>query len=63
MRPAFIPVGQIVNAHGIRGEVKLLPQGIAPQYLTGCGAVGVDNDANGDIRLFHMGSSPSGMGC
>mgnify|MGYP000837504750 CR=1 FL=1 len=22
MRPEFIPVGQIVNAHGIRGEVK-----------------------------------------
>ena len=25
MRPEFIPVGQIVNAHGIRGEVKLNP--------------------------------------
>ena len=27
MRPAFIPVGQIVNAHGIRGEVKVNPHG------------------------------------
>ncbi len=39
MEQAYIAIGIIVNAHGIRGEVKLLPQGIAPQYLTGCGAV------------------------
>ena len=28
MELEFIAVGQIVNAHGIRGEVKLLPQGV-----------------------------------
>lgn len=39
MEQAYITIGAIVNAHGIRGEVKLLPQGIAPQYLTGCGTV------------------------
>lgn len=32
----FIPVGQIVNAHGIRGEVKLLPQGVEPDLLARC---------------------------
>ena len=33
MRPEFIPVGQIVNAHGIRGEVKLNPAGFDPALL------------------------------
>ena len=33
MRPEFIPVGQIVNAHGIRGEVKLNPAGFDPAFL------------------------------
>lgn len=33
MRPEFIPVGQIVNAHGIRGEVKLNPAGFDPPFL------------------------------
>ena len=33
MRAEFIPVGQIVNAHGIRGEVKLNPMGFAPEFL------------------------------
>lgn len=34
MRPEFIPVGRIVNAHGIRGEVKLNPKGCDPGFLT-----------------------------
>ena len=34
MRPEFIPVGRIVNAHGIRGEVKLNPEGCDPGFLT-----------------------------
>ena len=34
MRPEFIPVGRIVNAHGIRGEVKLNPEGFDPGFLT-----------------------------
>ena len=33
MRPDYIPVGQIVNAHGIRGEVKLHPAGCDPEFL------------------------------
>ena len=34
MRPEFIPVGRIVNAHGIRGVVKLNPEGCDPGFLT-----------------------------
>ena len=34
MRPEFIPVGRIVYAHGIRGEVKLNPEGCDPGFLT-----------------------------
>ena len=30
MRPEFITVGTIVNAHGIRGEVKVNPAGFDP---------------------------------
>ena len=33
MRPEYIPVGQIVNAHGIKGEVKLNPMGFDPEFL------------------------------
>ena len=33
MRVEFIPVGQIVNAHGIKGEVKLNPLGFDPEFL------------------------------
>lgn len=33
MRAEFIPVGQIVNAHGIRGEVKLNPRGFDPEFI------------------------------
>lgn len=35
MKLDYIQVGRIVNAHGIRGEVRLLPQGFDPDYLTG----------------------------
>ena len=33
MRPEYIPVGQIVNAHGIKGEVKLNPEGFTPEFV------------------------------
>lgn len=36
MELPFITAGQIVNTHGIRGEVKLLPQGVEAELLTGC---------------------------
>ena len=33
MKKEFISVGTIVNAHGIRGEVKLNPVGFDPEFL------------------------------
>ena len=33
MRVEYIPVGQIVNAHGIKGEVKLNPRGFDPEFV------------------------------
>ena len=33
MKQELIPVGAIVNAHGIRGEVKLNPVGFDPEFL------------------------------
>lgn len=37
MECTFITAGQIVNTHGIRGEVKLLPQGVELDVLEDCG--------------------------
>ena len=39
MHLEFITAGQIVNTHGIRGEVKLLPQGVEPDVLAECGTL------------------------
>ena len=33
MRPVYIPVGHIVNAHGIKGELKLNPEGFTPEFV------------------------------
>ena len=33
MKQELINVGAIVNAHGIRGEVKLNPVGFDPEFL------------------------------
>ena len=33
MRPEFITVGTVVNAHGIRGEVKVNPLGYDPAFI------------------------------
>ena len=36
MELEFISAGRIVNTHGVRGEVKLLPQGVDPDILLKC---------------------------
>ena len=36
MKLETIKVGRIVNAHGIRGEVRVQPRGVAPAFLTQC---------------------------
>jgi 16S rRNA processing protein RimM len=33
MRPEFITVGTVVNAHGVRGEVKVNPAGFDPAFV------------------------------
>lgn len=33
MRPEFITVGEVVNAHGVRGEVKVNPHGVDPAFI------------------------------
>ena len=38
----FITAGLIVNTHGVRGEIKLLPQGVEPDLLAGCDTLYVD---------------------
>ena len=45
MRPAYIPVGQIVNAHGIHGEVKVNPEGFDPTFLTKFDTIYIDGAA------------------
>jgi len=42
MKLEFITAGQIVNTHGVRGEVKLLPQGMDPQIIARCKTVYID---------------------
>lgn len=36
MRPEFITVGTVVNAHGIRGEVKVNPAGVDGKWIAAC---------------------------
>ena len=33
MKQEFIRVGRIVNAHGIKGELKLNPEGFTPEFV------------------------------
>ena len=45
MRPEFITVGTIVNAHGIRGEVRVQPRRVSPALLTRCKTFYIDGQA------------------
>lgn len=45
MRPEFITVGAVVNAHGIRGEVKVNPAGFDPAFIAGFGTLYIDGRA------------------
>ena len=43
MEHTFITAGTVVNTHGVRGEVKLLPcQGVEPDYLLPCKTFYID---------------------
>lgn len=43
MKQEFIRVGLIVNAHGIRGEVRVQPRRVSPALLTHCKTFYIDN--------------------
>ncbi len=45
MRPEFITVGAVVNAHGIRGEVKVNPAGFDPAFIAGFDTLYIDGRA------------------
>lgn len=42
MEQEFITAGRIIGAHGVKGEVKLLPLGIDTAYLTAFGTFYID---------------------
>ena len=42
MELTMIRAGRIVNTHGVRGEAKILPQGVEPELLAGCGTLYLD---------------------
>ncbi|MEA4954594.1 MAG: ribosome maturation factor RimM [Pseudoflavonifractor sp.] len=42
MKQRFLEAGEIVNTHGVRGEVKILPWGDGPEFLCGFNTVYLD---------------------
>ena len=44
MEHTFITAGTVVNTHGVRGEIKLLPQGVEPELLAGCKTFYLDGE-------------------
>ena len=51
MRPEFITVGTVVNAHGIRGEVKVNPLGYDPSFLTEFGTLYIGGQP---VEIMHQ---------
>lgn len=45
MRQELIEVGQIVNTHGVRGEMKLHPLGFTPEFVAGFKTLYIDGIA------------------
>ena len=45
MKKEFITVGTVVNAHGIRGEVKVNPAGFDPEFIAGFATLYLDGKA------------------
>jgi len=44
MSDKFLKVGKIVNTHGVRGEVKILPWADSPEFLAGFERVYIDGE-------------------
>ena len=53
MKLEFIEVGQIVNTHGVRGELKLNPWDVEPEVLRRCKTFYIDGRALRRILLRH----------
>ena len=45
MKLEYIEIGEIVNTHGVRGEMKLAPRDIDPHLLCRCKTVYIDGAA------------------
>jgi 16S rRNA processing protein RimM len=45
MRPEFITVGTVVNAHGVRGEIKVNPAGFDPAFIAGFDTLYIGGEA------------------
>ena len=60
--PEFIEVGQIVNTHGVKGDVKVQPWDVTPTQLAGFKALymdgtqfrPIDRRIQGDMVLMHF---------
>ena len=60
--PEFIEVGQIVNTHGVKGDVKVQPWDVTPAQLAGFKALYMDGTQfrptdrriQGDMVLMHF---------
>ena len=56
MELEFIHIGQIVNTHGIRGEIKLLPHSVDPDIIVRCKTMYIDGQAVAPrTRRVHKG--------
>ena len=56
MELEFIHIGQIVNTHGIRGEIKLLPHSVDPDIIVRCKTMYIDGQAIAPrTRRVHKG--------
>ncbi len=45
MKEKFIEAGEIVNTHGVRGEVKIMPWTDTPEFLRKIKTLYVDGEA------------------
>lgn len=66
MEQTYIEIGTIVNTHGVRGELKLLPRDIDGSVLAKCGTFYIDGRAlklrsarvHKGCLLFHLEGVP-----
>ena len=66
MEQTYIEIGTIVNTHGVRGELKLLPQDLDAETLTACKTFYIDGKAvlprtphvHKGCLLFHLDGVP-----